>query len=193
MKSDWLNICNWRVVILSVTLIITSILSVYGQEELRDANVTLSFHEEADSKIIRAVAMDQDGVPVGDLELYFYVQRTFSLLPIGDFINFTDENGVAEVEFPKDLPGDREGHVKIVVKLLDSDMYNDLTLERIKNWGIPTPIDQFEEKRSLWAAAANAPIALVLATSGMIIVVWYIIGYIIFILFKINKLKKEST
>ncbi|MBT8321653.1 MAG: hypothetical protein KJO90_08315, partial [Eudoraea sp.] len=159
----------------------------------QDALVTLSFLEEDDSKIVRATAKDQEGNPIADLELYFYVQRTFSLLPIGDVINFTDENGVVDIVFPHDLPGDEEGHVRIIVKLMESDMYNDLTIERLQNWGVPTSIDQFEEKRSLWAAAANAPIALVLATSGMIVAVWYIIGYIIFILFKISKLRIEKT
>ena len=77
-----------------------------------------------------------------------------------------------------------------MVKIIESDLYNDLSLEIVKNWGIPTTqLDQSEEKRSLWAAAANAPITLVLATSGMILVIWFIISYIIFKLFKISRIK----
>ena len=163
---------------------------MYGQDSLAVAEVSLSFSDENDIKTIIATVVDQSGLPIEELDLYFYVTRTFSLLPIGDVFNTTDENGLVEVEFPNDLPGDTQGNVEIVVKIIESDLYNDLTLEIVKNWGIPTTqLDQSEEKRSLWAAAANAPITLVLATSGMILVIWFIIGYIIFKLFKISRIK----
>lgn len=191
MKSETKLIRYFLEVIMAVTLIFVANTISYGQDDLQDAIVTLSFIDDGEAKIIQAKATDQDGSPIEDLELYFYVQRTFSLLPIGDFFNATDENGIVEIPFPKDLPGAAEGHVKIVVKILESDMYNDLTLEVIKNWGIPTLVDQFEEKRSLWAAAANAPITLVLGISSMILAIWFIIGYIIFILYKIGKIKAD--
>lgn len=163
---------------------------IYGQDSLEEAEVSLSFSENNDVKTITALVKDQEGLPVEELDLFFYVQRTFSLLPIGDAFNTTDENGVVVVEFPTDLPGDIEGNVEIVVKIIESDIYNDLSLETIKNWGIPTiQPDQLEEKRSLWAAAANAPITLVLSVSGMILVIWYINSYIIFVLYKISKIK----
>ena len=192
MKSEKKLFRYFLEVIMAVTFIFVANITSYGQDELQDAIVTLSFIADGEAKIIQAKATDQDGSPIEDLELYFYVQRTFSLLPIGDFFNTTDENGIVEIPFPEDLPGNSEGHVKIVVKILESDMYNDLTLEVIKNWGIPTRVDQFEEKRSLWAAAANAPITLVLGVSSMILVIWFIIVYIIFILYKIGKIKVDK-
>ena len=104
--------------------------------------------------------------------------------------NSTDENGVVEVEFPKDLPADEKGNVIIVIKILEADMYNDLTLEMTKKWGVPVILDDPKvEKRSLWAAAANAPISLVLIVSAMILVIWYIICYIIFNLYLISRIK----
>jgi hypothetical protein len=163
---------------------------MYGQDSLAVAEVSLSFSDENDIKTIIATVVDQSGLPIEELDLYFYVTRTFSLLPIGDVFNTTDENGLVEVEFPNDLPGDAEGNVEIVVKIIESDLYPDLTLNVKKNWGIPTTqLEQSEEKRSLWAAAANAPITLVLSISGMILVVWFIIGYIIYELIKISKIK----
>ncbi|UCD62140.1 MAG: hypothetical protein JSV59_06130 [Flavobacteriaceae bacterium] len=191
MKSETKLINYFLEIIMAITFILLAITISYGQDDLQDAIVTLSFIDNNEAKIIQAKATDQDGSPIEDLELYFYVQRTFSLLPIGDFFNTTDENGIVEIPFPEDLPGDMEGHVKIIVKILESDNYNDLTLETIKNWGVPTPVDQFEEKRSLWAAAANAPITLVISTCVMILAIWFIIGYIIFILYKISKIKSD--
>ncbi len=179
--------------VLASLLIFASYATAFGQDERQDAIVTLSFLEEEDSKTIQAKATDQGGVPIEDLEVYFYVQRTFSLLPIGGFFNITDENGIVEVTFPDDLPGDTEGYVTIVLKVMDSDLYNDLTIERVKNWGVPTKTDQFEEKRTLWSAGANAPITLVIGTLGMILAVWYIIGHNIVTLIKISKVKDENS
>jgi len=177
-------------ILMIIGFICVSNSMVYGQEEMQDAIVSVSFSEENDSKMIIASAVNQEGLPIEDLELYFYVERTFSLLPIGDDFNATDENGVIEVEFPNDLPGDTEGNVVIVTKILESDMYNDLTLEMTKDWGLKTAIeDPKDEKRSLWAAAANAPMSLILTVSLMIISVWYIICYIIFKLYRISKIK----
>jgi len=160
-----------------------------GQEEMEDAQVFLSFSEETEPKTITATVTDQSGFPIEEVELHFYVQRTFSLLPLGDGFNETDEKGELEIEFPNDLPGNAEGNVTIIVKIIEHDLYNDLSIETIKKWGIPTLLSDNKEERSLWAASANAPITLILATSGMILVIWYIILYIIFNFYKISKIK----
>ena len=177
---NYLNIYMLKLLILSSLIALNSEI-VFGQDTMEDANLSISFSEDNDTKIITTKAIDQDGIPIEDLELYYFVKRTFSLLPFGDAFNSTDENGIIKVEFPNDLPGDTLGNVNIVVKLIESDIYNDQTLEITKNWGIPTVIeDQETEKRSLWAAAANAPISLIVIVSSMIIAIWYIIFYIIF-------------
>lgn len=191
MKSKTYQSLSFLKIFFIIVLLFSTYSMVYGQEEdvMEDAVVSISFSEEDDTKIINAMATDQEGLPIEELDLYFYVQRTFSLLPIGDTFNTTNENGIVEVKFPNDLPADEEGNVKIIVKIFESDLYNDLTLEVIKNWGIATPMTETGEKRSLWAAAANAPITLVLLISGMILVIWYINCYIIYILYKISKIK----
>jgi hypothetical protein len=164
---------------------------LYGQEseEKVDANLSISFVEAENTNKVVVLATDQNNLPIEDLELYFYVKRTFSLLPFGDTFNSTDENGRVEVNFPNDLPGDHQANVTIIVKLFDSDLYNDQQIENVKNWGIATPPDHVGEERSLWAAAANAPIPLVLGISSMIASIWFIILYIFYILFKISKIK----
>ena len=190
-NHNYLNIDVLKLLIL-ISLVAFNSSILYGQDEevMEDAILSISFSEDNDTKIITTKAVDQSGMPIEDLELYYFVKRTFSLLPFGDAFNSTDENGIIKVEFPNDLPGDTLGNVNIVVKLIESDIYNDQTLEIAKNWGIPTVIeDQETEKRSLWAAAANAPISLIVIVSSMIIAIWYIIFYIIFKLYKISKIK----
>lgn len=173
-----------------VFIMIFNANTVFGQDDeiKEEAKIALSFNEDDESKIIVATATNISNEPIEDLELYFYVKRSFSNLPIGDFFNSTDETGVVEVEFPADLPGDSEGNVTILVKLMDSDLYNDQTIETVKKWGVPSPSpDHIDEKRSLWAAAANAPIPLIIIISALIFSIWFIIFYIIYIFFKINK------
>ena len=177
-------------ILMIIGLICTSNAVIYGQEAMQDAIVTVSFSEEEGNKTIIATALDQEGLPIEYLDLYFYVKRTFSLLPIGDMFNSTDETGMVEGKFPEDLPADEKGNVIIVVKIMESDMYNDLSLEMTKNWGVPIVLDDpTVEQRSLWAAAANAPISLILVVSAMILAIWYIICYIIFTLYKISRIK----
>jgi hypothetical protein len=171
-------------------LIFGNIPLAFGQDAKEDAKIAVSFSEENDIKTITAIAVDKTGEPIEELELYFYVKRTFSLLPVGDPFNSTDENGMLEVVFPNDLPGDdAKGNVTIVVKIKESDLYNDLSLESTKNWGIPISLDPLKEKRSLWASSANAPISLITGVSIMIFGIWYIIFYIFFKLYKISKIR----
>jgi len=162
----------------------------YAQEEMQDALVSVTFSEENEIKMIIAKAVDQEGLPIEDLELYFFVQRTFSLLPVGDDFNATDEKGIIEIEFPNDLPGDVNGDVIIITKIIESDLYNDLAIENTKNWGLPIEIeDMKDEKRSLWAAGANAPMSLIIVVSLLVLSVWYIICYILYKLYKISRIK----
>jgi len=186
------NFIELQTLKLCILLVLTGFYTSlsYGQEAMEDAIVSVSFSEENDTKTIIAKATDQAGLPIEDLELYFFVKRTFSLLPIGDGFNSTDEEGLLEIEFPNDLPGDTEGNLIIVTQIFESDLYNDLSLEATKNWGIPIVIEDPKiEKRSLWAAAANAPLSLIIIVSLMIFSVWFIIGFIIYKLFKISKIK----
>ena len=49
-------------------------------------------------------------------------------------------------------------------------------------------IDELEEKRSLWAAAANAPISLIVIVTALIAAVWYVLLHIIVKLYRISRI-----
>lgn len=166
---------------------------MYAQDEMQDAKVTLSFSEDTDTKIITATVTDQSDLPAEEVEISFFVKRTFSLLPIGDGFNETDEDGKVEVQFPKNLPGDKEGNVTIVVKIKDSDIYNDYSIGTIKKWGVPTHLTNTMNQRSLWAASANAPITLIVSVTGMVFVIWFIILYVIFNIYKISTIRPSKS
>jgi len=182
--------------LINLLLIITALVcqppATYAGEEENTAIIRLKFSDEGSQKYITAqlndFRNDSIGEPLEEIDLYFYVERTFSLLPIGDIFNTTDENGEVSIEFPPDLPGDSVGNVNVIVKLEDADEYSDTETSKIIKWGVPTHIDVGKEKRSLWSAGANAPISLLLLTNTLIAAAWGIIFYIMYRLYQISKI-----
>ena len=80
-------LCNQGLILISLIGLLLLLLNnnlIYGQEDKEDAIIILSFLDENETKTITAKVSDQNGLPVEELDLYFYVQRTFSELPIGD-------------------------------------------------------------------------------------------------------------
>lgn len=185
---------TYRAIALSTMLILFiggQIPATAGEEE-KKAIIQLDFVEEDSTKYVIArlneFINDSIGAPVEEVDLYFYVERTFSLLPIGDRFNMTDEEGMVKVQFPTDLPGDTHGNVKVIVKLEDAEEYPDTEVSRIIDWGVPTNSDVVDEDRSLWAAGANAPISLLLLTNTLIAVAWGIIFYIAYKIYLISRI-----
>ena len=156
----------------------------------KKAHIEIDFQEEKGNKYIIAKASELDhnsiGAPIEEIELYVYVERTFSLLPIGDRFNETDENGELTIEFPSDLPGDTTGLVNIIVKIEDADEHTDTSFSKTINWGVPLVVDKSENKRALWAASASAPIYLLILTNSLILIVWGIIFYIMIKIYHIS-------
>jgi hypothetical protein len=173
-----------------LVLFMLQISAALGQD--KKARLELDFREEKGKKYIIAKANDfthdSIGAPIEEIDLYIYVERMFSLLPIGDRFNETDENGELTIEFPTDLPGDTTGRVNVIVKIEDADEYADTSFSKTINWGIPLVIDKSENKRALWAASANAPISLLILTNSLILIVWGIIFYICLKIYHISKI-----
>lgn len=194
MKADYLFQAFLKLIFrLFFCIILFFLFSVqYSQGQEKKAIIRLQFSEVGVKKYITAKVNefenDSIGGPVSEIDLNFYVERTFSLLPIGDIFNTTEENGEVKIEFPSDLPGDSVGNVKIIVKILEADEYTDTEVEEIINWGKVTRFNNKQTERSLWAAGANAPISLLLLTNLLILSVWGIIVYIIYKIFQISKL-----
>jgi len=171
-------------------LLMIPLYRVIGQD--RTADINIEFHEDDEIKLITATIMetfgDSLGAPVPDLDVYFYVERTFNPLPIGDIFNTTDEEGKVTIEFPADLPGDSLGNVNLIVKIQESDEFADAEISRVINWGVPLEMDDRDSRRSLWAAGANAPIPLMILVNSLILIVWSIIIYMVYELYKISKM-----
>jgi hypothetical protein len=202
MKMNWGKYrLNGSFIKLCIKLILSFFLvffelqaSAFTQDDERITPVIqLRFSVEDSIKYITAQVneynIDSSGKPIAELDLYLFVQRTFSQLPIGDYFNTTNENGEVRIEFPNDLRGDSAGNVTIIARIEEDDMFEGVEVTKTASFGIPFYIDPRANKRSLTAASANAPISLLLLVNGIILVVWGIIIYIFTQIYKIRRVE----
>jgi hypothetical protein len=117
----------------------------------------------------------------------------FSLLPVGEEFNFTDDNGEVTIDFPKDLPGDAEGNIELLVGLEEDDNYGNVFVTNILPWGSDAlkHADTYDE-RTMWSPRDKTPIFLLVFPNLILLVVWGIIVYLIVQLVKISKDSKPS-
>ena len=135
-------------------------------------------------------------IPQKKVRMNILVERPLSPLPIRDVFSTADDEGNLSTDgegnvylnFPDDLPGDVDGNLQILIRIVEDDDYGTVEVADIKQWGVPTIIDDLTQKRSLWASSANAPIPLLVFINALILAVWGIIFYIVFKIFQIRKI-----
>lgn len=193
---------KWIIVLFIIQmLLIAAQLPAKQKDETPDSkrklNIHLSFSENDSAKKITALAAgindDSSEKPATDVELHFYVQRNFGLLPLTSDIVSTNETGAVTVDFPNDLPGDSSGNILIIAKVEDNEEYGNAEVHKTINWGKPLTPSLFNDERALWASGANAPLVLIVVVNAMIAGVWSIIIYIGYQFYKINKSGKHEN
>lgn len=165
-----------------------------AEEEItiKKSNIVFDLSEEDSTVSVKLthVAGPDSLVPISDSELKIGIRRSFSILPIGEPIT-TDENGSGSVHYSGDVPGDKEGNLRIVAKVEDHDDIGNIEYEIPVKWGVPVnPV--ILEKRSLWASGANAPIPLVSVSVAIVLGIWSVLFYLVLQLFKIKKISKKA-
>lgn len=156
----------------------------------KSAEIQYRFIDDESDKRVAIQIFQRNGSdlnPVEELDVLLYVERLFTNLPVGDRFNTTDEKGLVEIQFPLDLPGDSIGNLNLIIKIEDAETIRDTIIYTKVKWGIPVLYDRTEEKRSLWAARANAPISLIILVNSLLLVVWGIIFYICYEMYLIKK------
>jgi hypothetical protein len=85
---------------------------------------------------LNAYALKGSGekIPLNNIEITFYAQRLFSLLPLG---KVQLNNGTCSLVFPNDLPGDSAGNVLVFAKIEDNDNFGNVEKNATVAWGIP--------------------------------------------------------
>lgn len=168
---------------------------LYAESEVYIAPVNLEMELSIIDSVryvsLRAYTLsDGEEVPVADEDIYVYVKRMFSDLPVGE--DFLDENGEFEVEFPGDIPGDWDGVIEIVGRFNDHYMFGTVEKREEAKWGIPTRHHLPETQRTLWTQIA--PMWMIITLSIMLLGVWGHYTYVIITLFRIKReARKEKA
>jgi len=163
--------------------------SVSNDLELMDLKLDMSFDIEDSVKYLRVAASrpDIDGtmVPVEELEILVGVQRLYSVLPIDDME--TDEDGIAEMEFPNDIPGDADGNITVVIKVDESDDFGTVEAKAGTDWGVPVSYEIEPLPRQLFTD--EAPLWMIIAVFVVLVGAWY---HFFLSISKLRKLKKAG-
>ena len=143
--------------------------------------------EEIDSVktvVVRAFALDSTNqrVPQDDVDLRISVRGMLS-----DFIveEGSTEDGIFEIEFPDDIPGDVNGDFTMVAFVEGSDDYGNVEYTLDSDWGVFDDVPQ-KEKNELWTEVA--PMWMYVILTIMLVGVWANYLYTIINIRKIKRL-----
>jgi hypothetical protein len=166
-----------------------------GSSDILIRDVTLIMElTQADS--IRTVSLNAvktdkgTRVPVsGDL-VTVYVPRMFSLLPVGEIT--LDNTGSGSIQFPADLPGDKEGNLTVIARFEEHPEFGNIEKRTTLKWGVPSTSTVHAGHRALWTK--TAPKWMIYTLSILLTGVWghYLFAIISLIRIRIDAKKKEE-
>lgn len=168
--------------------------SFEGNEGFRSANkelatkrVMMVVEDEVQDSVMELTVnaselVNGEEVEVTDADLSVFVKRTYSNLPVaeGSF-----EDGSFSLEFPSDIPGDANGNLSVIVKIIEHDDYGTVEANKQLPWGIPVSQTVVENPRALWSR--DAPLWILIAVLLSFSAAWYHYFLAISKLFKMPK------
>jgi hypothetical protein len=123
--------------------------------------------------------------PVPETVLGVYVKRFYYPMKVGE--GTTDENGVATIEIPNNLPGDSIGNITFLAKLEEHELYGNLEAGVTQKWGTAVSAKLVEQPRALWSE--HPPIWMIVTFILLMTVVW---GHYFVIFYELIRLRKEE-
>ena len=156
---------------------------------MKPLKMEMSFFQQESEKMANVKAFElnekNEWIPVENLEIQFYVPRTFSLLKVG---KGTFVKGLTSLEFPTTLPGNQLGYLTLIAKVEDNEVYGNVEVGGTINWGKPLPLVK-TIKRGL--GDTDAPLWMVYTLIVLLSLVWFHYMYVIFTVFRIRHLGKS--
>lgn len=159
-------------------------LTVAAQDEKINGNIALQMGSNDSMHVVTATVTNMaTQLPAKDVELTFYVQRTFGLMKVAD--GTTDTTGIISAEFPQDIQGsDSTGKMTVIAKVEDSDVMNDTSFQVVIQSRLVFPADK-PMPRSV--AGARAPWWLVITFTVVVGAVWLLFVYVLYLVYRIKK------
>jgi len=148
--------------------------------------ISMDFDKKSNQITVTVTANEKNGVvSLKEDEIILFANRYFGRLQI-DKSQKTSALGVATFTFPKDLPGDKDGNVKLTVKVND-DTYGEIIRQNTFKIGIPTDKPSLTANRAIWNVLFKAPFwIIILYTSGVLV-------FGLVLLYLLNNLRKISV
>ncbi|RTL60061.1 MAG: hypothetical protein EKK37_04250 [Sphingobacteriales bacterium] len=158
--------------------------TVAAQDEKINGNIALHLSSNDSMYVVTAtvtnIATQQ---PAKDVELTFYVQRTFGLMKVAD--GTTDSTGIITAEFSSDIRGhDATKNFLLIAKVEESDVMKDTAFQVSIQSKLTFPADK-PIPRSI--AGAHAPWWLVVSFIAAVGVVWLLFVYVLYLVYRIKK------
>lgn len=132
---------------------------------------------------MRLFEPSEDQAPLADIDVTFYVKRSFGNLKIGE--GTTDENGEVSIECPGNLRSINQGNLVLIGRAEDLDEYSTVEASIERPWGLPIS-DVVKIDRELWTHAP--PLWMVIVFALLMTLVW---GHYFFIIYKLFKLRNQ--
>src|SRR5256885_1209959 len=130
IKKDYSMLSIYRLLIVVILVFSGPVTFAWSDKK---ATIKLSFEQTDSTKTCKALVKSDTGVVKG-VEVHFYVERSFHNLPINKAVE-TDEKGEATMDFPVDLPGDKNGNIIVIAKIEDDDNYGTVETQSAVRWG----------------------------------------------------------
>ena len=171
---------KYSITILSFLLTLT----VAAQDEKINGSIALQMDTNDSMHVVTATVTNiASQLPAKDVELTFYVQRTFGLMKVAD--GTTDTTGIISAEFPLDIQGsDSTRKMTVIAKVEDSDVMNDTSFQVVIQSRLVFPADK-PIPRSV--AGARAPWWLVITFTAVVGTVWLLFVYVLYLVYRIKK------
>lgn len=164
-------------------------VEIEGTAKKSNISLIAIVEDSTNTVIAKLTGFGENGelIPIADVDLTFYVQRLFGMLPLGDEATVTtDENGISRIIFPKLIKGDKTGKVTLVVKLENDETYGTVEARADARYG--EPLNQKPDTSSaLWKS--QAPLWMSIAFFLAIVAITTTISYLIYQLYRIKKEK----
>jgi hypothetical protein len=155
---------------------------------VKDVSLEMVLSEADSVKTITVKAfVNEKGTekPVSGEAVKVYVPRMFSLLPIAELT--LDDSGTSSVEFPSDLPGDKEGNLTIIARFEENATFGNVERRETLKWGLPTNYSVPKSHRALWTK--TPPKWMIYTLSILLAGVW---GHYLFALISLIRIKLDA-
>jgi len=161
--------------------------------EFLDLNMELSFNIVDSIRYVEVLAFKIDSLgnrkTIDEIGIDIGVERLFSVLYLEEVD--TNEDGIASMEFPIDIPGDSIGMITVTVRLEEHDDYGTITKSGDINWGISVDYSTISNGRSLFGD--EAPLWMIISVAVVLLGAWYHFLLAVLKVYRIKSLEQNST